>query len=79
MESRETTTLFARCLFVFSLILKFGDWRFQGQGELAGTLVLTIKMQLLEMIYFCKFDTKIGFKSMKLVLRHSTFNQQGQK
>jgi hypothetical protein len=49
-----------------------------GQGELAGTLVLTVKTQLLEIIYFWKFDTKFGFKSMKLA-QNSIFNQQAQK
>jgi hypothetical protein len=32
-----------------------------GQGELAGTFVLTVKTQLLEIVYFWKFDTKFGF------------------
>jgi hypothetical protein len=38
-----------------------------GQGELAHTLVLTVKTQKLEMVYFWKFDTKFGSKSIKLV------------
>jgi hypothetical protein len=29
-----------------------------GQGESAGTLVLTVETQLLEIVYFWKFDTK---------------------
>jgi hypothetical protein len=33
----------------------------EGQGESAGTLVLTIKTQLLEIVYFWKIDTKFDF------------------
>jgi hypothetical protein len=52
---------------------------FFGQGESAGTLVLTVKMQLLEIFYFWKFDTKFGFKSIELPRGNTIFNQQGQK
>jgi hypothetical protein len=45
-----------------------------GQGELAG-----VKTQLLEIIYFWKFDTNFCFKSMKLALGNSISNQQAQK
>jgi hypothetical protein len=50
-----------------------------GQGESAGTLVLTVKTQLLENDYFWKFDTNFGFKSIELAECHSIFNQQAQK
>jgi hypothetical protein len=33
----------------------------QGQGELTCTLVLAVKAQLLEIVYFWKFDTKFSF------------------
>jgi hypothetical protein len=38
-----------------------------GYGESAGTFVLTVKTQLLEMVYFWKFDTKFDFKLIELV------------
>jgi hypothetical protein len=38
-----------------------------GQGESAHTLVLTVKTQKLEIVYFWKFDIKFGSKSIKLV------------
>jgi hypothetical protein len=33
----------------------------KGQGELTCTLVLAVKTQLLEIVYFWKFDTKFSF------------------
>ena len=50
-----------------------------GQGESSGTLVLTVKMQRLEIFYFWKFDIKFGFKSIELAQWYTIFNQQGQK
>jgi hypothetical protein len=40
----------------------------RGQGESAGTLVLAVKTQLLEIVYFWKFDTKFDFISIELAL-----------
>jgi hypothetical protein len=37
------------------------------QGESAHTLVLTVKTKKLEIVFFLKFDTKFGPKSIKLV------------
>jgi hypothetical protein len=51
----------------------------KGQGESAGILVLTVKMQIWKIVYFWKFDTKFDFKSIELAKWHSLFNQQGQK
>jgi hypothetical protein len=50
----------------------------KGQGELAGTLVLTVKLQLLKFVYFWKFDSKFNFKSIELAKQISIFNQQDQ-
>ena len=50
-----------------------------GQGESAGTLVLAIKIQVLEIVYFRQFDTKFYFKNIELAKWNSIFNQQGQK
>jgi hypothetical protein len=53
-----------------------------GHGESASTLVLMVKTQILEIVYFWKIwkiDTKFGFKSIELARWNSIFNQQGQK
>jgi hypothetical protein len=42
--------------------------RMTGQGELTRTLVLAVKTQLLEIIYFWKFDTKFSFKNIEYFL-----------
>jgi hypothetical protein len=42
-------------------------------------LVLIVKTQKLDIVYFWKFDTKFGSKSIKLVLWRPISNQQGPK
>jgi hypothetical protein len=54
-------------------------WRKWGQGKSASTLVLRVNSQLLENVYFWKFDTNFGFKSIELAQWNSIFNQQGNK
>jgi hypothetical protein len=54
--------------------LKTPHPRTPGQGELAHTLVLTVKTQKLEIVYFWKFDTKFGSKSIKLILGRTIKN-----
>jgi hypothetical protein len=39
----------------------------RGRGELTRTLVVAVKPQLLDIVYFWKFDTKFSFKSIELV------------
>jgi hypothetical protein len=48
-------------LFCFSMC-NLALCRGAGQGELTHTLILTVKTQLLKIVYFWKFDTKFSFK-----------------
>jgi hypothetical protein len=58
---KNTRMKYHKCILTYISLQKASR-----QGESAHTLVLTVKMHKLEIVYLWKIDTKVGSKSTKL-------------